>query len=91
MNFHVIGLPIPTQESQTMKRYSKEDHWIKTALLFIGVRGAIIIYAGMLWFELCILSVVLILWLYKTYCIIHFSYTILQTIYFCFNLGYFGH
>ncbi len=37
------------------------------------------------------ISVVLILWLYDTYHLIHFSYTILQTLHFCLNLGYFGH
>ncbi len=37
------------------------------------------------------ISVVSILWLYDTYRIIHFSYTILQTIHFCLNLCYFGH
>ncbi len=37
------------------------------------------------------ISVVSILWLYDTYHIIHFSYTILQMIQFCLNLGYFGH
>ncbi len=37
------------------------------------------------------ISIVSILWLYDTYCIINFSYTILQTIHFCLNLGYFGH
>ncbi len=31
------------------------------------------------------ISVVSILWLYNTYCIIHFSYMILQTIQFCLN------
>ncbi len=37
------------------------------------------------------ISVVLILWLYDIYRILHFSYTILQMIHFCLNLGYFGH
>ncbi len=35
------------------------------------------------------ISVVSIFWLNDTYHIIHFSYTILQTIHFCLNLGYF--
>ncbi len=37
------------------------------------------------------ISVVSILWIYDTYRIIHFSYTILQTIHFCLTLRYFGH
>ncbi len=37
------------------------------------------------------ISVVLILWLYDIYRIIHFSYTILQTIHLCLTLAYFGH
>ncbi len=61
---------------------------VRNYFLYTEMRNIGIIYGSV---SYCDILVVSILWLYDTYCIIHFSYTILQTIHFSLNLGYFGH
>ncbi len=70
---------------------------IWNTMFLVSFRGTLQIFKVIqytAWLGLCIISryisVVSIRWLYNTYRIINFSYTILQMIHFCLNLGYFG-
>ncbi len=80
----------PLQIGQEAIMYSNTSLILQVQYRYISasIRHCIYIKGSVLYRDISIVS---ILWLYNTYRIIHFSYTILQMIHFSLNLGYFGH